>query len=158
MKCPFDLHAKNEEPVDNRVVPLLKIQPHYLNQIRSGAKTVEGRVSTQTLRNLRVGQVLKLESSTQSISSGRGEAEVEKAENVLFVKITQKRHFDSFGLMLTEMGLTTCLPDFRNRSIDEGEAEYHRLIPFAWARVNKKRDGGVNGVDAFGVEVVSNGV
>lgn len=135
---------ENKEPV----VPVLtlKIQPHYLKQIRSGAKTVEGRVSNQQFRGVKVGQILRLESRLESEESGA------VLEDNLLVRITQKRHFDSFKLMLAEMGLTNCLPDFS--TIEDGVAEYHKLIPGAWVRVNKKRDGGLNGVEAFGIEVV----
>lgn len=106
----------------------LKIQMTYLRHIRSGKKTVEGRVSDWRLNSARAGQHLKLECGKESV----------------FVRIVEVLKFASFAEMLEKVGLEACLPGCS--SIADGEKIYHGFPGYE----DRAR---TNGVVAFRVEV-----
>lgn len=72
----------------------LHIQQEYLDYIKSGLKTVEGRIASRSLERVNVGDVIKFKCADELVSC----------------RVVQKRYFESFEKMLLQMGLQNCLP------------------------------------------------
>lgn len=85
----------------------LRIQQSYLDYIRSGRKSVEGRVSTPQLASLKVNDIIKLECGRDFVN----------------VKVVEVMRFPSFRQMLDSCGLDKCLPGCP--SVKAGVAIYH---------------------------------
>lgn len=88
----------------------LNIQQEYLDFIKSGQKTVEGRIASPSLKSVSVGDVMQFECGDELISC----------------RIIQTKLFPSFEEMLNAMGLQNCLPTVA--SIAEG-VEIYRSFP-----------------------------
>ncbi|CAD7948160.1 unnamed protein product [Amoebophrya sp. A120] len=89
-------------------IATLRIQKKYLDAIKSGKKTVEGRVKTGNLVTVRPGNTLRLESGPMN-----------KCE----VVVKSVREFGKFSDMLASMGVENCLPGCK--SVAEGVEIYH---------------------------------
>jgi len=74
----------------------------YLNLIKSGRKTVEGRCATQRYRDLQVGQEIVFRPSDSNESSEPSEIKA------VVCKVTW---YETFEAMLLSEGLQSCLPD-----------------------------------------------
>lgn len=105
------------------------LRREFVEQIRSGTKTYEGRVWSGPFRNYREGMRLCWFS---------GESEI-------LTKIISVNRFDSFEQMVTEIGYKKLLP--RSRSEADAIGEYHKIPGYT----EKARQ---YGVVAFQVEVV----
>ncbi len=81
----------------------------YLSQISRGLKTIEGRINSGMMRNLKVGDQIRFFNQT-------GEANC---------VITAIRSYSSFGDMLKVEGVQKCLPNVH--SLQEGVAIYDRI-------------------------------
>lgn len=92
------------------VVREANIQDKYLAAIRSGAKTVEGRLRRGSLGETAVGDTLLLSSSSDQLKC-------------LVVRVSS---YATFADMLAAEGLAACLPGVL--SIPEG-AELYRAFP-----------------------------
>lgn len=89
---------------------LISIQPLYLELIRLGKKTVEGRLLRPKYKGLRVGQAIRF-----------GQKEV--PGNYVDTQITKLSVYPSFEAMLQTEGLNACLPGISH--LTDALAIYH---------------------------------
>ncbi len=85
----------------------MNVAPKYFQQIRSGEKTVEGRVAKEKFCAFRVGQNIEFVSENNRMSA----------------RIIELKRFAAFRDMLAYYGVKSCLPDLD--CIDQGIAVYH---------------------------------
>ena len=85
----------------------INVAPRYFQQIRSGLKTVEGRIAKEKFCSLREGQELEFFSEN----------------NRLFTRILEIKQFPTFKQLLEHYGLKTCLPEID--CLEEGVKIYH---------------------------------
>lgn len=84
------------------------VQEPYLGFIKSGQKTVEGRLNKGKFKALQVGDFLKLTDGS----------------NLQF-EITGKRTYESFSEMITSEGVENVIPDKEN--IEEATKVYYKF-------------------------------
>jgi ASC-1-like (ASCH) protein len=84
----------------------------YVNMIKEGRKTIEGRINSGMFSNLREGQLVRF------FYMGYDSGEV-------VCKITKLKIYNSFEEMLTEEGHEPCLPDAP--SLDAAISTYHKI-------------------------------
>lgn len=127
----FRLEVVKESPpkVPENVRRFPLKQP-YLSQIASGEKTVEGRINTGMFKNLEVGTLVEF--------YGQGSA--------VRCIIVGKKAFPSFREMLSEFGVSACLP--RVWDINKG-VEIYETIPGYKAKAEQF------GVLGFNLELVN---
>ncbi len=87
-----------------------RLQAAYLELIRLGKKTVEGRLFQPKYRDLTVGQIIRFHHE-------------KRAEDYVDVQITKLTVYPSFAEMLQTEGLTACLPGIHR--LEEAIAIYH---------------------------------
>jgi ASC-1-like (ASCH) protein len=116
----------------NLLSPILKLtlQTVYFEQIKSGKKTVEGRLLTQKYLAIKVNDIIRFESNQQFVD----------------VKVTHLNKYSNFKMMLAAEGLQSCLPGIKD--INEGVAIYHSFPSY---RENEK----VYGVIAIGIKLLN---
>ncbi len=85
----------------------INVAPKYFQQLRSGAKTVEGRVAKEKFCAFQVGQNIDFVSE----------------DNRMSARIIELKRFPAFRDMLQYYGLKSCLPDLD--CIEQGIAVYH---------------------------------
>lgn len=85
----------------------INVAPGYFQQIRSGLKTVEGRIAKEKFCSLREGQVLEFISENDR----------------LYTRILELKQFPTFKHLLEHYGLKTCLPNLD--CLEEGVKIYH---------------------------------
>ena len=108
----------NARPID---VPLKQV---YLAQIKSGRKTVEGRVDNGMFKRMQEGSTVKFFNQTDSV----------------ICEIVKRTHYPSFKDMLEGEGVEACLPGCR--SLQEGVRIYDGIPGYA----DKARQFGVVGL------------
>ncbi|PNH08524.1 hypothetical protein TSOC_004927 [Tetrabaena socialis] len=134
--------------------PLLRessLMPRYLELIRCGAKTVEGRVRVGKWADVLSGDLFRFTSSQgppASPAPSPPPSSPTAAAAPVLVRATTVRHYDSFRAMLEGEGLGACLPGVG--SLDEG-VEVYRSIP------GYREAEGVQGVVGVGVTGVEEG-
>ncbi len=106
----------------------LLIQQEYLDFIKSGLKTVEGRIASPSLKAINTGDTIIFKCSDEFVSC----------------RVVQKHIFESFEKMLNEMGLQNCLPTVTDIAVG---VEIYRSFP-NYKQLEKKC-----GVIAFEIEL-----
>ena len=99
------------------------VQPKYLEQIRSGIKTFEGRPARERYMRWRAGDVIRF---LPTVSRGRRRRKVSPCE----MRITSTQHFKGFRDMLKTVGVRSCLPNLKDGDIDKGVCTYHSFGNF----------------------------
>lgn len=84
----------------------------YIAQIKSGEKTIEGRVNTTMFQNLRVGDNVVF-------------YENRNPDNEVKCSIIAKRKYTSFREMLTQEGVAKCLP--KVKTLEEAVGIYDKI-------------------------------
>ena len=85
----------------------LRVQPEYLEQIRSGIKTIEGRPARERYMRWRSGDVIRF------LPTGRRRRRVTPCE----MRIVSTQRFKGFREMLKVVGVRACLPNLRDDDI-----------------------------------------
>ena len=85
----------------------INVAPQYFQQIRSGLKTVEGRIAKEKFCSFREGQILEFISEDDSLRT----------------RILELKQFPTFKDLLEHYGLKTCLPDLD--CLEAGVKIYH---------------------------------
>lgn len=98
----------------------VKIQKLYLNHIKHGRKTVEGRLASGHMKQVRVGDTLRFESGN----------------DVVRARVVAMKRYSDFEAMLESEGLANCLPGCA--SLKDGVAVYHSFPNY---EVLSRRDG-----------------
>lgn len=102
-------YSKKVKTLDGKSFTLLK---KYIDLIRSGKKTVEGRVRTGAFEFAKAGDLV----SFYTYQGDRISCRVKKVKN-----------YDTFREMLTNEGVSNCLPGLSNSNIDEAVKIYHSI-------------------------------
>lgn len=131
----------------------LTIQPRFLQHIRSGVKSWEGRLYNARYKTMRVGDKLKLVTSDANEDGGAASASMSMADTgagddaptALIVIVEEVKFFATFRAMLTACGLQRCLPDVS--SMNAG-VQIYRAFPGYAAGVGER------GVVAFRISVL----
>ena len=89
---------------------VLPIHKKYIDLIRTGIKTVEGRVFKEKYKKFQEGDYIKFEDTLD-------------VNHFIFCQMVGKTFYPSFRAMLITEKLEKCLPGLD--SIEEGEAVYH---------------------------------
>lgn len=88
----------------------LHIQQQYLDFIKKGLKTVEGRIASASLKAINAGDTILFQCSDELVSC----------------RVIQKCVYESFEKMLNEMGLQNCLPTVTDVAVG---IELYRSFP-----------------------------
>ncbi|KXZ48348.1 hypothetical protein GPECTOR_28g755 [Gonium pectorale] len=121
--------------------------PRYLELIRSGAKTVEGRIRVGKWADVVPGDLFRFFSNEQPPPpAGPAAANPPPTVEPALCVATSVRQYDSFRAMLEGEGLQACLPGCGG--VEEG-VEVYRGIPGY-----REREGS-DGVVAVGVRVLA---
>lgn len=88
----------------------LHIQQKYFDYIKSGLKTVEGRIASSSLKAVNPGDIIIFECSNELLSC----------------RVVQKYTYESFEKMLKERGLQNCLPAVTDLAVG---IEIYRSFP-----------------------------
>jgi len=91
----------------------LTLKNPYLGQIKSGTKTIEGRINSGIMRRLRDGDIINFYNHSDNVTCR-------------IVRITS---YPSFFTMLDQEGVQACLPGVR--STEEGARIYDRIPNYA---------------------------
>ncbi len=89
----------------------LNLQPTYFDLIKSGQKTVEGRIATEKFHHIQIGDSLVFINN--------------QTEEQLTCQITGFSHYRTFQEMLVSEGLSNCLPGIT--SLQQGIEIYESL-------------------------------
>lgn len=108
--------------------PKLHIQKKYFDYIKSGLKTVEGRIASKSLKAVNAGDTILFECSDLLVSC----------------RVIQKYIYRSFEEMLNDQGLQNCLPSVTDVAVG---IEIYRSFP------NYRELETKNGVIAFKIEL-----
>ncbi len=104
------LTAQFERPSRTHSFPLKK---QYLDLIKSGRKTVEGRIATTTFLSIHAGDSIEFFSNTDRV----------------LCKVSGVGRYPSFREMLSKVGTENCLPG--TRSLEEGVRIYDSIPSYA---------------------------
>lgn len=113
-----DTESKRARPANVResqqqqrtpTVHSIPLRNPYLGQIKTGQKTIEGRINSGLMLRLREGDRIRFHNQSDSVAC----------------EITRITRHASFEEMLTEEGVEKCLPGLR--SVREGVAIYDRI-------------------------------
>lgn len=85
----------------------MHVAPPYFEQIRSGLKTVEGRLAKAKFLDFKAGETLTFYCEDEQV----------------LTRIIEIKQFPTFKALLMHYGLKTCLPDLDD--INAGVAIYH---------------------------------
>lgn len=88
----------------------LLIQQEYLNYIKSGSKTVEGRIASTSLKAVNAGDTILFKCMDELVSC----------------RVVQKYIYESFAEMLKDRGLQNCLPSVNDVNVG---IEIYRSFP-----------------------------
>ena len=124
----------------------LRVHHEYLEHIRSGVKTFEGRPAREKYMTWWVGDVIRfsptvLRGRRNRSSRGRRVAPCEMRI------ISTQRFRKGFRAMLEVVGVRACLPDLSDGDIDKGVRQYHSFGNF-------KKEAASVGAVAFGLAPV----
>ena len=111
---------------------LIGIQKEYLQWIKVGKKTVEGRINSGKYTEITVGSEL-------------GFHEDSCPDDIFICSVTAINHYDSFEQMLTQEGLQKCLPGIQ--TMQEGIAIYRQFPGY-------KENESICGVLAIQIKIV----
>ncbi|EFJ43360.1 hypothetical protein VOLCADRAFT_66018 [Volvox carteri f. nagariensis] len=120
------------------------LMPRYLELIRSGTKTVEGRIRAGKWADVIPGDIFRF-FSTQAPPSSTLPANTNTNSVSVRCRAITVRQYDSFQAMLEGEGLAACLPGVQ--SLEEG-VEVYRSIP------GYREREAVEGVVAVGLELL----
>ncbi len=85
-------------PLPAQRINELTLKNQYIDPIRKGVKTIEGRINSGAPKNFKVGELLRLFSGNNSVTS----------------TITNIEEFNSFREMLEATGFKKCIPEARD--------------------------------------------
>ena len=108
------------------------LQPQYAKSIADGSKTVEGRPRTGWAASVQKNDYVRF-----NISGGGPK---------LAVRVLRVRSFPTFKSMLTEVGVSACLPEC-DGGVDEAVRIYHQFASSAGEYADLERQHGVVAVD-----------
>ncbi len=97
---------------ENKATYEFTLQKKYLDFIKDGSKTVEGRIGSGAFRNMKVGETIKF-------------FDPKNPNNFVIVEVTQNNHYKTFRDMLVGEGVDKMLPD--TKTVDEGVKIYERI-------------------------------
>ncbi|CAD7969162.1 unnamed protein product [Amoebophrya sp. A120] len=106
------LQRPNLQPKRPDPAATLRIQKNYLDLIKKGKKTVEGRIKDYRVKFVKKGSTLRFECG----------------QELYDVEVIERQEFPSFASYLTSMGLQKCLPGCS--SLSEGIKIYHSFPNF----------------------------
>lgn len=106
-------YSKNVKTLDGKSFTLLK---KYIDLIRSGKKTVEGRVRTGSFEFAKAGDLV-------SFYTYRGDR--------ISCRVQKVQKYETFRDMLINEGVSNCLPDLKDSDIEEGVKVYHSIPKYA---------------------------
>ena len=99
----------------NPIVHEFSVRRKYLEQIRSGLKTIEGQPGTDKFKRWNAGELIRFVPT-------RGRGRIEPC----LMEITKIQRFPrGFRQMLEQVGVKKCLPHLKDNDIDRGVREYH---------------------------------
>jgi len=110
------------------------INRHYLQLIKAGQKTIEGRVNKKQYSKIKINDII------QFIS-------LESYQDNIFCRVENVFHHNNFAEMMQEQGIGNCLPG--TQTIERGEAIYHAFSDYA-------RSVKLYGVIAFHIKYLEN--
>ncbi len=105
------LHLQLKNPIEHEVL----IQKKYFDLIKSGKKTVEGRINDVPYKKISLGDVILFKDETN--------------QSLLRCRVLERHYYSSFREMLIEETLAKCLPDVG--SVSEGERIYRSFPQYA---------------------------
>ena len=100
----------------------------YLELIRSGAKTVEGRIASGMWLRVQAGDTITFTCNT-ALSQPVEPAQQEECVEPVAVEVLVVNRYDSFAAMLHGEGVDACLPGITN--LDEAVAVYRSIPTYA---------------------------
>ncbi len=129
-KPPTGKPSQKQEKKPDYEFTLMK---KYLEFIKNGSKTVEGRIASATFRNMKVGETIKF-------------FDPKNPKNYVIVEVTHNNRYRTFRDMLQKEGVQNMIPDCND--LDSGVKLYERIPSYA-ERCKK------SGCVGIGVKVIS---
>jgi ASC-1-like (ASCH) protein len=90
-----------KSPAKKTAIKSLTLKKVYIDQIRAGRKTVEGRIFERTAKNLKVGDTIRFYYYTN-------------AQDDVTCKVTKITRYHTFKELLEGKGFKNCIPEAAN--------------------------------------------
>lgn len=111
---------------------VITLYAKYIEYIRTGEKTSEGRCDTKMFQPIEVGDTIKFYSSK---------------ENFVIVQVLAKNKYKTFGDLVKGEGVQALIPDLKATDVEKATKIYHSIPGYT------KKEGRF-GVVAFQIKVI----